>query len=463
MKLRTKLTVFSILLIAAAVTVCCALILTFARRSALSDATDAGLADFRNFCRSLSDAADDPPEPPAVRRSYLIAAFRSIEGFSAYTLRHDGAYLCNNVGFDTAAVCAGDSATLTGRDPGVRHRTVRVLGTDYFVADAVLSIGGDTVGVSLARDISDVTDAVVALAVRCIVIGAAVTAVTALAMWWTVYRSMKPVDTLRAGAAELARGSYETRLTIRGKHELAELAADFNSMADAIEANIDALHERSERQQAFINDLSHELKTPVTTILLLAETLQSRRVSPDALARSLSRIHDQARWLEALSQKLMTLVMLQGEVELRPQSVASLLDAVRETTAGALHAQGMTLVTDCGIDELPMDADLMRSALVNLVVNAQKASSHGQTIRLWARDGVIAVTDQGRGIPADEADRVTEPFYVIDRSRSKKHGGAGLGLALVKRIAEAHGAALEMESAVGKGTTVRIVFPVDRE
>lgn len=105
-----------------------------------------------------------------------------------------------------------------------------------------------------------------------------------------------------------------------------------------------------------------------------------------------------------------------------------------------------------------MDFDLLRAALVNLVENAQRASRDGQTITLAAHDGVIEVIDRGRGIPAGELARVTEPFYTVDRSRSRRFGGSGLGLALVKRIAEAHGAELSLESAVGAGTTARLTF-----
>ena len=105
-----------------------------------------------------------------------------------------------------------------------------------------------------------------------------------------------------------------------------------------------------------------------------------------------------------------------------------------------------------------MDFVLLRSALVNLVMNAKAASTGGQTIELRAEGHRIEVADHGAGIAPEEIARITEPFYRVDRSRSKKYGGAGLGLALVKRIVEAHGATLTIESVVSEGTTVRIDF-----
>lgn len=171
-----------------------------------------------------------------------------------------------------------------------------------------------------------------------------------------------------------------------------------------------------------------------------------------------ARIADQGRWLERLSQKLTALVLLGQDIERREGSVAELFEAVRAATEDALRARGMALALCCAMDTLPMDFDLLRAALVNLVENAQRASRDGQTITLAAHDGVIEVIDRGRGIPAGELARVTEPFYTVDRSRSRRFGGSGLGLALVKRIAEAHGAELSLESAVGAGTTARLTF-----
>ena len=135
-----------------------------------------------------------------------------------------------------------------------------------------------------------------------------------------------------------------------------------------------------------------------------------------------------------------------------------MMDAVCMSAQEALKARGIALDASCEIDRLPMDVDLMKSALVNLVMNAANASKPGQTIRISAYDKTIEVADYGRGIPEKEMERVTEPFYMIDSSRSKKAGGSGLGLALVKQIAEAHHAKLVIESEIGKGTTVKMIF-----
>ncbi len=459
MKLRTKLTVFSILLIAIAVAICCTLILSFVQNGEMKNVTETGLLDYQRFYSAFRIALSSGlSEKSNIKRSYLISAFRSVEGFREFSLRLGDDYISNNVGFDIESLFQNSTADSTGGDIDIHYKIAHVAGGDYFAAHAILSIGTEKYDLSLARDISAITDEIRLLAVKCAAVSLAVSAVAVIAMWLLVYRSLKPIDGLKVGAGELARGNYGNRILMKGRDEFSELAADFNSMADAIEANVDLLREKTERQQAFINDLSHEMKTPVTSVLLSAETLLGRNVPEETRDRFLMRIYDQGKWLETLSQKLMTLVMLQEELDLRPESVEELLNAVRETTAAVLQERGMELLTECGADTLPIDFDLMRSALVNLVMNAEKASGDGQTIELRARGQIIEVMDHGKGIPSEEIARITEPFYKIDRSRSKKNGGAGLGLALVKRIAEAHRARLEIDSAVSEGTTVRIIF-----
>ena len=124
-----------------------------------------------------------------------------------------------------------------------------------------------------------------------------------------------------------------------------------------------------------------------------------------------------------------------------------------------MEKYGTTLEISCTASMLPMDEDLLCSALLNLIENSAKASAPGQTIRLRAQGNRLEVSDNGRGIPQKDLDRITEPFYMGDPSRSKGNGGFGLGLALVKEIAAVHKAVLDIQSTPGEGTTVRLVFP----
>jgi signal transduction histidine kinase len=461
MKLRVKLTVFSISLIIAAVTACCLIILSFTRQNVMNDVADSGLADYKSFYYSFERlAAAESHDSQIVRRSFLINRFRSIPGTKEFALHSQDGILTNNTGIDAEAVISDGTRFDIGSNDAEEglFKAVSVYGKDYFIVYCTMLIDNETYGVSLVRDISSEIGNVRSLAVKCIAASAFAITAAAAVMWFVIFRAFKPVKRLQEGASELSKGHYENRIRIAGRDELSALAADFNSMADAIEAHIETLHETAERQQAFINGLSHELKTPVTSIMLNSETLLNRKVSEADTNRSLKRIYDQGKWLEKLSSKLMALVLLQREISLKPESVPELFEAARDTVIESLNAKGLALVTDCSMQTLPMDFDLMRSALVNLVDNAGKASDSGQQIELRAYGSIIEVVDHGTGIPEEEIERITEPFYMIDHSRSKKNGGSGLGLALVKRIAGAHGAQLVIESAPSEGTAVRLIF-----
>ena len=463
MRLKTKMTVFAVLLVMVAIGVCCALIVGFTWDMTLSQAVTTAYSDFEQFSGSFSNAfSKNFQQNQTVYRSYVLYCFRSVSGSSEFTLYENGEYLSNNTGFAPEVLL--ENKTFTSKYEAVAYRNVSIDDTSYLILGRSMRLGSRDYSLCLVRNISELTQNIASLAVKCIVTSAMIILIAALLMRLIVSRSLKPVKKLKEGASALAHGNYENRIELTGRDELTELAADFNSMADAIEANIAALHdtsmqlrEKSERQQTFINDLSHEMKTPVTSILLNAEMLLNRKVTPDVLQNALERIYDQGKWLERLSQKLMTLVMLQGEIELREESAEDLLAAVKASTEDLLQENNITLLIKCSMDTLAMEFDLMRAALVNLVENARRASSPGETILLFAHDNSIEVIDHGKGIPKEEIPRITEPFYMVDRSRSKRSGGSGLGMALVKKIAEAHGAELVIESAENMGTTIRLV------
>lgn len=154
----------------------------------------------------------------------------------------------------------------------------------------------------------------------------------------------------------------------------------------------------------------------------------------------------------------MSFTMLESSVEKKPESVVELFYLVRETVSASLEEKGISLISDCRINTLPMDMDLMRSALVNLIENSRRASNAVSVIELLAYDNLIEVKDHGSGIPQADVARVTDPFYMVDKSRSKKNGGIGLGLALVKRIVETHGITIEISSEINTGTSVKLIW-----
>ena len=138
-----------------------------------------------------------------------------------------------------------------------------------------------------------------------------------------------------------------------------------------------------------------------------------------------------------------------------------MFESIKQTVSKNFEDRGVTLVTVCEAEAIFVNKELMQSLLVNLADNAAKAYEPNTTgvvlLKAWGK--TIEIEDHGRGIPQDALSRIFEPFYMVDKSRSKKYGGSGLGLALVKMIADAHSAALHVKSQEGKGTVIRLTLP----
>jgi len=189
--------------------------------------------------------------------------------------------------------------------------------------------------------------------------------------------------------------------------------------------------------------------------------LNAAHISEEERMTASGYIWSETLRLKNLVFKLLELSMLSHRpLERVSVPVAGLFESVRRTEQQNLDQAGLTLVMDVGIESVWGDPDLLASFLVNCIENAIHASAKGSEIRLLAykqnAEGVLEVRDFGRGMSAGQAEKVFEPFYRVDNARSREHGGAGLGLALCRQIAEAHEAKLTLESTEQIGTSIRI-------
>lgn len=273
-------------------------------------------------------------------------------------------------------------------------------------------------------------------------------------------RVLSPLETLKASTTQIARGIYDKRVEVRTRDEIGELAQDFNRMAEAVEVHVRELQQEAERQTMLLAALTHELKTPMTGIKGNAETLLMTAMSQEEEQEALLFIDSECTRVERLSQKLMALISLRkgGELVLKPCPVEEIFRQVQESCRPQLERRKLHLVVENEMEEVQAEPDLLVSLILNLIDNAGKASPPGSVILLQARAGCISVRDFGAGIPADQLDKITQPFYMVDKSRSRKAGGVGLGLALASEIAALHQAKLTFESRVGEGTTAKLQF-----
>ena len=289
-----------------------------------------------------------------------------------------------------------------------------------------------------------------------LVMGAGSLVMFALSYWLTT-----PIRSLGRVATQLAQGDYSPRAKVLGGDEIGELAESFNHMADAVEKNVQELEDAARRQEDFTASFVHELKTPLTSIIGYADMLRSGNLPEDMRFKAASYIFSEGKRLENLSLALMSLLVVgHSAADARPVNMRRLCQEAARICQPAMRAKGLTLSVRAEEGFLRGDAALLQTLLQNLLDNARKATDSGGQVVLAGRkdkEGYrITVADQGRGIPEGELNKITEPFYMVDKSRSRAEGGAGLGLALCKQIAALHGGELRFESREGRGTTVTV-------
>lgn len=307
-------------------------------------------------------------------------------------------------------------------------------------------------------DITHVYDKIHTLAVVMLGILAAVILGSVAVLSIVVGCTLNPLSELSRGAKMIADGAYDKRVDVKTRDEIGTLAADFNTMATAVEAHAKELEESERRKSLFMGSLTHELKTPLTAISGYAQTLRAAALSEEDREEALTYIYEEAGRLDRLSKKMMRILELDRNTDIVFDDIPlkKLFASAAKTCAFSAARKNITL--DIGKSEGSVcgDFDLMCDVLVNLIDNAIKASRDGGTVGIYTENDCIVIEDSGCGIPRDEIRKITEPFYMVDKSRSRKSGGAGLGLALTKLILDRHYMEMSIESEVGKGTKISI-------
>jgi two-component system sensor histidine kinase SenX3 len=217
----------------------------------------------------------------------------------------------------------------------------------------------------------------------------------------------------------------------------------------------------------FVANVSHELKTPVGAISLLAEALDDAAGDPAAVRRFAGRMHKESARLSALVQDIIELSRLQGADVVRQGKAVDLNTVIADAAdRNKLPAESKRIeIVVGGRTDAPVfgDPDLLMTAFRNLIDNAVRYSPEGTRVGvgLRSRDGLsqVSVTDQGAGISPDEQERIFERFYRVDAARSRQTGGTGLGLSIVKHVVSNHGGEVTVWSQPGQGSTFTVRLP----
>ena len=267
----------------------------------------------------------------------------------------------------------------------------------------------------------------------------------ALAIWISGVLT-RPLSQLADAAAKLADGDYAAPLPAAKNDEMNALIRAFSRMSAAIDERETALRTQAEERQALIDALAHEMRTPLTAILGGARLLQQSRLSGSQQSELLDTMAREASRLSTMDERLLLLTRLDHEApafapfdsQAMAREALSVFDGVRLEGDDAVF-----------VGERELTILLLR----NLVVNAQRAGGK-EAVRVTLHPDGFDVTDYGCGMTKEQIARAFEPFYKADKARTRRAGGAGLGLPLCRKIARLHHGKLHMESEIGRGTRV---------
>ena len=284
-------------------------------------------------------------------------------------------------------------------------------------------------------------------------------AVALLMTFFLSRRILAPVKALTATAHRLGNGDLSQRVEVRGKDEVSELGRTFNSMASNLE-------KAEQLRRNMVADIAHELRTPLTNLQGYLEAIRDKVVKPDA--EMIDSLNEDAVMLSRLVNDLQELSLAEAgalKLDCQPDDIARLIKQAVASTQARATAKGLALTTDLagGLPPLNIDAYRISQVLRNLLDNALAHTDEGGitvSARQHGQQVEIAVADTGQGIPPEDLGNIFGRFYRVDKSRARATGGTGLGLTIAKRLIEAHGGDIRVESELGQGSRFTITLPV---
>jgi signal transduction histidine kinase len=334
--------------------------------------------------------------------------------------------------------------------------------TDYRVVSVAVRGPDGPATVHVAAPLDDIDESVALLGGSLAVAVPVVTLLLALLVWWLVGRTLRPVEAMRREAAGIGGSALDRRVSVpAGDDEVTRLAHTLNAMLGRIE-------DSSRRQQRFVADASHELRSPLARMRaeLEVDLAHPEVADPTETSRS---VLDETIGMQALVDDLLALA--RSDAGLAPGPVETVdLDEVVARQVRRVRAEGRVAVDARHVGAAQVDGDAARlgRALGNVVDNAVRHARSTVTITLGHNDdtAVLAVTDDGPGIPAERRAEVFERFTRLDGARMSTTGGAGLGLAIAREIVDAHGGTIAVDPDHHPGARLVMRLPLapgDRE
>lgn len=467
MKLWLKQTLLCLLVIMLAFGACLYFFVAQQTTQLLDDAQSSALQNTNVFCEHLSTlehvsttgySTDETTLRALIQYTFASYSHLLQSKSCSYSLVMDGTYLYNLSPWHPMKLLPVTAQTVTAQ------RMVKTEDATLFVCARNITVLNTPITVYTVLDASATLERIATLTRQAQLALFTCLVLSGLLLPLALRRTLKPLRRLTQISEQIAGGSYALRSQVRTHDEVGELSVSFDHMAETVEQKILDLEETARRRELLLGALTHEMKTPMTAIIGFSDSILSMPLTEEKRMEAAHEIHVAALRTERLSQKMMQLISMTDcpVIVGRRLQTSQLFQQLQGALQEQLTARQLRLTTRAETDTLYADADLLFCLLTNLVDNAIKVSQPGQEIRLSATVNgssyALSVSDQGYGIPEDKIPLVTEPFYRVDKARSRKMGGAGLGLSLCRMIAQVHGGQLEIQSTVGSGTTITMTW-----
>lgn len=265
------------------------------------------------------------------------------------------------------------------------------------------------------------------------------------------------IKRLKSSVKEIEKGNYDIEIPNLGKDEIGMFANAFANMNFAIRENIKEIERTSENRKMFIGNLTHEIRTPLTSIIGYSSLIKNGKVKKEATIREYcEKIYEEGKYIENIRDKLMNLLSLDtNSIKLESKNLSKLTTNIIRELRGSYPDVLFKTEIEENIHK-KIDETLYKSLLINLIKNAINAC-HKPVITIALTDECLRIKDNGKGIAKDELEKIKEPFYTLNKDRNRKTSGLGLGLPLAIKITETMHFRMDIKSVINEGTEV-IIF-----
>ena len=325
------------------------------------------------------------------------------------------------------------------------------------------------------KEMRSFSEKILGIIIQILLIGLAV---AVLLSFFLAKAITSPIQNITKNALKLADGNFDEKISASSKDEIGDLTTTFGDMSGKLKYMLDQSYELEKSRKEFIANVSHELKTPLTSIIGAADMIYESRITEENKIKFLNMILSEGERMQRIVEDLLVISSIDNKKVMwrfgfvKPEGMAkNIYEAMR--VEAEKNNQVLTLAVDRDISDLYADKGRMEQVIMNVVSNAIKYTPHGGKIELALKNCRIKsngsdlagikfiVKDNGVGIPKEDLPNIFDRFYRVDKSRSAEAGGTGLGLSIAKEIVQAHKGEIMVDNVVGggTGTIVTIILP----